>query len=453
MKRKTLIVLLFVSFMLFESISAFALNQYDDSSEITFNQTKADWTVMYYMCGDAYMGAYINPLVSELKNLGSNNDLNIVALVDEKGKQNTHLVYFNESNEIVQLNEIFNWPDEVDTGELNTLESFCTEMMTSYPADHYALVTFVCGGQGWQQYCIDEAGSNAVVTIPEFANSLCNIYNKVDSKIDVLFASCAYSMFEIGYEFSPYLDYLVATQDCFPHEHVVPLFFDAVRDLKNNTQLSPEEFASKSPENYNPVTFIYQEGYGEKISPIFKILDKLPFEQLHSVKHHSNVGVMNLTVINELCDSFNDLTSLLLLSVEDEGFYSSFYSVRNEVQEIGKCGTLYPLLYKIYRKFPFEFLAYDTYVDLYDLITLTKQKVENPNIRNKCDLVLEKINNSVSAVAKCEGIQSNGISIYFPDSRSMYNRYRGNGEIPMPYEGLGFSEDTFWDEFLKAFLQ
>ena len=453
MRFKIVFISLLIIFSLsFVSFNVIGLTDLSERDLIKHSNTNADWTVMYYMCGDAHMQEYIPSLVENLSNLGSNEKLNIVALIDEKGENNSDLVYFSENGDKTRLNELYNWPDEVDTGQLNTLEIFCSQMMKTYVAENYALITFICGGVNWQKYCITEAKSKNIVTIPEFAESLGTIYENVGSKIDVLFTSCAYSMFEIGYELFPYLDYLVATQDCFPRDHVVPLFFDSVEDLKNDTTLPPEEFAKRSPANYDPVTFVYKDSYGDKSCKLTKMFYNTSLEKIRFVRHHSNVGVINLSQLGELKNTFEHLISFLLLHINDNEVLSAVKKSREEVQELAKCSPISPFLYSFYEKFPFECLASDNSVDLYDLINRFKENIENIEIKNKCDSVLEKINESIPSVSGCKDIEIHGMNIYFPDSKYMYNKNRVNGKITIKYEDLKLSSSTLWDEFLKEFL-
>jgi hypothetical protein len=406
------------------------------------------------MCGDnSGMDQYIAPLLENLTNIGSDENINIVALSDKLDQENSKLYYFNETGFRVELNHIYGWPSEVNTNNLNTLELFCVQMMDAYPAHHYALITFTAGGMGWQEICLtDKDDKDTVITYPDFACSLEKIVNQIGHKIDVFVGSCSINMIEVGCELAPYVDYVVGTQDCFPHNHVVPMFYEAVYDLKNNTDLTPEEFAVRSPANYKATTFHYTEGYGEKISIVFKIFDKLSCNELHSVYHHSSIGVINNSELSKLSKDFNDLISLLILNINDKEIFLSIKKTRNEVQELAKCAPIFQSLYNFYRKFPFEFLAYDCYVDMYDLIYLFKDNIDSDVIKNKCDIVLNQINNTIPMVSKVQDIPSCGMNIYFPKNSFLYNKCKSGGKIPSPYEELSFARDTSWDEFLKTYL-
>jgi hypothetical protein len=444
------IVFMFLLSILFSNFVVASSNHHDFelcSSNI------ANWTVMYYVCGDSNMDVYVDPLLENLSKIGSDDELNIVCLVDKIGYGNSKLIYINETGEQTKLNDFYGWPDEVDTGNLNTLELFCTQMMINFPAKYYALIVFASGGLGWQGYYIGDKDSKNVVTVPDFANSLKNIVNKTGHKIDVLVGSCAVNMIENAYEFNPFVNYFVGTQDCLPDRNVIPMFSLAVSELKNNESLDAEEFSIQAPIKYETVSFIYVEGYGGRISFISKLFDKLPFSRLHSVVHHSNLASINLSQISDLTTSFDDLVSYLILHLNDKDIFNDIKNTRKQVCELGKCGTKFWFLSKFYRTHPFEFLAFDCYVDLYDLIRLLKENIQNSYIKSKCNNVLEKINQTIAFVKKNNDAPNCGLSIYFPGSKFMYNRYRSKGKIPSPYEDLSFSKDTLWDEFLRAYLK
>ncbi|RLF31740.1 MAG: hypothetical protein DRM98_05105 [Thermoplasmata archaeon] len=58
----------------------------------------------------------------------------------------------------------------------------------------------------------------------------------------------------------------------------------------------------------------------------------------------------------------------------------------------------------------------------------------------------------IPAIKKISYDNSNGLSIYFPRTKNMYNRYIFRGKIPCLYEDLKFSQDSYWDDFLKEYL-
>lgn len=456
MKSKKAFVIIISIMFLTTTINAMAIDTFDKKTSEE-NLSAGDickWTVMYYMAGDNLgMDPYISLLLENLSTLGSDENLNIVSMSDTMQPGDSKLYFFDEAGFKIELNEEFGWPTEINTADLNTFELFCIQMMNKYPAEHYALITFSAGGAGWQEIPFNDRDDlSKIVTYPMFSESLDKIVTQTGKKIDVLVGSCAFNMLEIGYEISPYVNYLIGTQDCFPHEKVIPMFFDLVSDLKNNTEMTPEEFAIRGPANHQAVSFIYMEGYGEPIGRICKLFDKLPFAGLHSVYHHTSVGVINNSEVVELAQELDDLSSLLLLNLNDDDVNKGISKARDEVQELGKCSPTFPRLKMLYRRYPIDIIAYDCFVDFYDIIDKIKDNVDNEVIKNQCFVVLDQINKTVPMVSGVENISSCGMNIYFPDSSFMYNRYKNTGKIPSPYEELCISQDTLWDEFLKTYL-
>jgi hypothetical protein len=412
------------------------------------------WTVMYYMCGDSNMDIYISPLLEKLSDIGSSENLNIVALKDNLGKNNSNLFYIDEAGNLIDLNYIYDWPDEVDMSNLDVLELFCTQMMENYSADHYALITYSSAGTGWQQFCLlDKDKTGGKISTPKFAYSLKNITNEVNHKIDVLFVSCAMNTIELAYEIFPYVDYIVGTQDCFMEKSIVPRFSESVWDLKNDSDMNPEEFCSMAPYRFDPKPFYYNEAYNKELPLLLKILNKLPFKGLHTVIHYPSSSVINLSRINELAKKLDNLSLNLIENLKDIKLKEGIRRARSETQEYNKCIPKYLFLYNISIKYPLNIFAYDCVVDLYNFIEILRYYVDNDIIKNQCNSILEFYKEVIPKIKKISYDNSNGLSIYFPKNRHMYNKYIFNGKIPCPYEDLQFSKYTSWDDFLQAYLK
>ena len=415
----------------------------------------AKWTVMYYMCGDSKsMEAYTNPLLENLSKIGSTSSLNIVALRDNYGQGDSRLYYINDSGEKIVLNEEFGWPNEVDTGNPNTLILFCSQMIKAYPSQHYALVIFAPGGTGWQRYPLTDMHGHRGPTLPAFGETLKKITNKVNRGIDVLFTSCVLGLIENAYEICPYVDYMVTTEEHISDSHIfLQRFYQATWDLKNDTSMTPEKFANRAPFRHKAHTFAY---YEKTESPLTKILNKLPFPGLHTVVMNSSVSVVNLSKINALIEAVDDLASVLILNRNDENIKNIIKKAREEVREYGKAGQkffapFWPLIW-LYSKFPLDIFAYDCFVDLYHLVELLNNNIQNNYIKYLCSMVMEKLNETIPAIKKVPDDPSYGLSIYFPSSKIMYNKYVLPGKIPCPYENLKFSKETSWDDFLRDYL-
>ncbi|MCK4349000.1 MAG: hypothetical protein KAW47_10320, partial [Thermoplasmatales archaeon] len=375
-----------------------------------------------------------------------------------------------------------NWPEEVDTSNPNTFERFCEDIIKAFPAEHYAFITYANGGTGWQRYNFDDSNGPGLTT-PELAESLRRINLNVNHKIDVLFTSCCMSTIELAYEISPYVDYMVTTQEHITGYRLVQRFYLAVKDLHNNSNMSPEQFAKKAAERHIPQICPYMESYGKKPSPLTKILDMLPFPGLHTVIIKTSVTVLNLTRIDRLFKSVQNLSSYLLLSVPDKETKETIKTARENVKEFGKASlknriinflySIFPLkllsydrshpVNKIimtfwwlteifYTKFPLEIFSYDCSIDLYNFTELISKNSKNSYLKNLCYDVRTEINETVTVIKKVQNDSSHGISIYFPSCKVLYNKFVVFGKTPSPYENLKFSEETSWDDFLRDYL-
>lgn len=114
----------------------------------------AKWTVMVYMSGDNNLEDYIvNDLELELGALGSNADVQIVALADRgpgfdtrRGDwQGTKLFHVTQGMQADAASALADW-GERNFGDPQTLVDFVSWSKANYPADRYALVFW---GHGW----------------------------------------------------------------------------------------------------------------------------------------------------------------------------------------------------------------------------------------------------------------------------------------------------------------
>ncbi|MGL6280393.1 MAG: clostripain-related cysteine peptidase [Gaiella sp.] len=114
----------------------------------------AKWTVMVYMSGDNNLEDYIvNDLELELGALGSNADVEVVALADRgpgydtrRGDwQSTKLFHVTQGMQADAASAVADW-GERNMGNPQTLVDFVTWTKANYPADRYALVFW---GHGW----------------------------------------------------------------------------------------------------------------------------------------------------------------------------------------------------------------------------------------------------------------------------------------------------------------
>jgi len=456
MRNKTIIVVILTLVICLPSITIGKTIVQNNSVETNLisQNTQANWTIMYYIAGEVRgMDGWADPLIENLTEIKSTPDLNIVVLYDGFECGDLELFYIAVTGEKIDISNDFGWPDEVDTSDLNTLELFCKQMMKAFPAKYYGLIPIASGGTGWQLLCLHDANDGKVgVSIPAFANTMKNIYEYTTHKIDVIFTSCAMNMIEVVYEFSPYVNYIVGTQTCFSRQYLVQRFYEAVWDLKNDTSMTPEQFASKAPERLTPLTYYYDESYYGKLPLLNRIFNKLPFKKLHTVEYNDSTAVVNLSNIERLAQSLHELSQFLILNNHNCSIKKAVAESWKDTKKLGKCMSNNKIAGIIHRKWQFKITASTKFIDIYHFMMLLKNNTDNEYLKSLCSDVMNDLNNSIPAINKVSGDNQYGLSIYFPPTKYNYNKYPAFRKLPCPYEDLKFSQETGWDEFLKTYL-
>lgn len=77
-----------IIFVLLSPVSGISFAKSNDGSF-------ANWTVIYYICGEEGMEKYANVLMENLSKIGSTQDFNLVALIDGNGYNDSRFVYFD----------------------------------------------------------------------------------------------------------------------------------------------------------------------------------------------------------------------------------------------------------------------------------------------------------------------------------------------------------------------
>jgi hypothetical protein len=460
-RKKSLTIILISCVILLANISI---------NKSAIAQSETDWTVMYYLCGDlSFFSKDPLDVLENLTKIGATEGLNILVMKDSIEIGDTQLILVNNKGEKEILNERFSWPDEVDTGNPNTLKLFCKLMMNAYPAKYYALIIVAPGTAGWQLRSLHDQHGSHGPSWPVFGEMLKDITDNGENKIDVIFIeSCVLGLIENAYEIAPYVDYMVTSEEHIPDGELCSRrYYEPLQDLKNNIKMTPEEFANRGPYRHNPVNFSFFEGpYASdyaSLGLLAKLLNKLPFPKLHTVQMHTTCSAVNLSKINSLITTIDDLASFLILYKDNRKVYNAIKKARSEVREYGKGLARHWSLdlpfvflgksFYFYQRLPLEIFAFDCWIDLYNLVDLIGENVNIAEIKNKCLSVRDKLNDTITANTVVPGDESHGLSIYFPSSKRMYNRYVYGPRIPYPYENLRFSKNTMWDEFLKTYLK
>jgi cysteine peptidase C11 family protein len=204
---------------------------------------RAKWTVMVYMSGDNNLEDYIvNDLELELGALGSNADVQVVALADRGPRydtrrgdwQTTKLFHVTQGMVADAASALADW-GERNMGDPQTLRDFVTWSKGNYPADHYALVFW---GHGWSWhpgYVMQDDTSNDTLDAPEIASSFSAIgFNDV-----VAFDGCNMASIEVARLWRGHARAMSASQEYVGWDG---LEYDVVlQQLRANPLLTPDQ--------------------------------------------------------------------------------------------------------------------------------------------------------------------------------------------------------------------
>ena len=159
-----------------------------------------EWGISVYMAGDNSLYEDVDDDLNEMKMVGSNSDLEIVALTDQVPEGDSHAYHVIkhglEETSLDQINST--WSNELDMGDGDTLRDFMIWATTEYPAKKKILVIWN-HGSGWEKVAEDR---ESYLTVPEIRTSIEQYREQTgDSKLTMIgFDACLMGMFEIAYE-------------------------------------------------------------------------------------------------------------------------------------------------------------------------------------------------------------------------------------------------------------
>lgn len=106
------------------------------------NTPKKDWTFIVYIAADNDLRGFAARNIKQMADVGSNNNLNIVAQLDIRITGNKKITrrYYIEPNKILHVNSDDAASQKMDSGDPKTLVSCCKWAIENYPAKNYALI-------------------------------------------------------------------------------------------------------------------------------------------------------------------------------------------------------------------------------------------------------------------------------------------------------------------------
>ena len=401
------------------------------------------WTFMVYLAGDNNLENFGVKDLLEMKQIGSNSALAIVAQFDRMSDQATRRYYLNQSSCLE--NDCVDQLPETNSGDPQTLLDFICWATQTYPSQHYALVLWN-HGSGWkdediyqaaQRQGLDgsiprgnfrslvsgrtsralfrptieqitiESGTRAILFDDTSADFLDNYemstllqqaVSQLGQKIDLLgFDACLMSMLEVVYQVRQSCHIVVGSQEVEPGNGWP--YDDILKGLAASPDMSAPDLGKKIVQSY------------------------IDYYQMNYPSLAVTQSAVNAGNLSELYQAVNYLASSLLQTIHEK-----------ETQ----------MLVSWAQKFTQTFRDPD-YYDLMNLCSLLAEEDQEGEIGSAAKEVVRILTGAdtpLLAIGKAGSSvsEAQGLSIYLP------------GRLVSPlYSRLDFAQQNDWDDFLHTY--
>jgi hypothetical protein len=416
---------------------------------------------MVYMGGDN--GSVLSSLegageadLAEMKQVGSTDRLNVVAQYDRMSDHRTRRYHLTRGNPVAR--DVVADLGETNTGDPRVLRDFIVWAVTTYPAEHYALVLWN-HGSGWKEDNIYQLGKSLrlppeIVTArearrfaqqrtsraffsstmrrlmerasptravlfddssrdfldnTEMANVLAFTAGVTGGKLDLLgMDACLMSMIEVAYQCRRSVNVFVGSEETepaagWPYGRVLGL-------LAAQPEATPRTFGASIVSEY---VASYDAG---------AVSGCVPGAASEAVTQ----SALDLARAEEAAAALDALSAALIAEMADPRVYAGIRRARKDAQTF-----------------------YDRdYLDLLSLCTLFQKYCPSQVIYDAAQRLIQRVSPGVegSMVISARSLGSevqdaHGLSIHFPPE----------GRVSPFYEALEISKTTRWHDFLEAF--
>jgi hypothetical protein len=213
------------------------------------NQNIKDYLVIVYSAGDNDLKDYLFNDLDEIEEVGSNENIDIVAIADQ-GKygnqwQGCRILHLQKDTQKNKINSpvIGEYP-KVDMSDPKFLEKSLTEVINKFPAKNIMLV-ISDHGSGWEGVIVDNNSQNFIdgfkMTLPKLRDALKNVMKNTNKKIDIItFDACLMGSSEVMVELKDVTNYVVASQQLvgaegLPYKKILTNFYPTLINIISNT--------------------------------------------------------------------------------------------------------------------------------------------------------------------------------------------------------------------------
>lgn len=181
--------------------------------------TRRNWTYMVYMGADNNLSESALEDLNEMEMAGSTSNVAIIVQAEFSNNYSTGVpadtrrIYVEKDNDETRANLDGTSIGNVDMADPATLAGFIRWAASEYPADNYALVIWDHGA-GWKakavaRGAVEDDTSGTFMSLPDLARGV----RDSGIKISVMdFDACLMAMYEVAYEFTGLVDYMVFSE-------------------------------------------------------------------------------------------------------------------------------------------------------------------------------------------------------------------------------------------------
>ncbi len=371
------------------------------------------WNYLIYMAADNNLERFAIKNVLDLKRVGSNDNLNIIVLLDRSPRfdksegdwTDTKLLYITKETNSLNDDVIYEY-GELNMTSPDVLLNFLTICETYFPSEKTVLTIWSHGRGVYPDGTIPSSvssraiiddyttgyGAKNTMSIIDFAQSLEQYSLAFNKKIDVLqFDACEMQMIEVCYQIQNSCNYIVGAETDIPG--MGSDYFEIANYISANSNAL------------------------EKDSAEFMVAS---FDELYKDSKNSySYCAVDSKKINAFVASWNALCKKML---ESEVFSKNDFLERRS-------------------KFDAVSASYPEFCDIRELLDL---------INNERSIeIQENLDEVIIASVKSKDLENtSGLSINFPYSKQLLGYYQTESK----YEILDFYKDTLWDECLNWLL-
>ncbi len=363
-----------------------------------------EWTLAVFLNADNNLDEFGVADQEEMSQVGSNEYLNIVSLIDrERGPAQINYI---EKGNIKKLKDM----GELDMGDYKEFVKFVKFVKENYPAKHYAF-SFWNHGSGWKDkteaasvlkgISYDDSSNNHIST-----NDLTVALNEANKilgkKIDVLcFDACLMQMVEVAYAVKDQVNYMVGSEETEPGKGAP--YNDILKNVKKG--MNPRDFSIN-----------WVNAFGDS------------YNGGSQGKAKSTQSALDMSKLPQFIDAINGFAKVGM--AKD---YSRFFRQMNVYTQKYAYPDNMDLLHFV------ELMTEPT--GLASLENLKKQYVDE-----SLKTAIKKLQDSgkqfiiANRFTTQEAQESKGIAIFFPTSYY----------CPWLYQDLAFAKETLWDDMIAA---